>query len=74
MGKQSALAVLLSVFAGASMAALPAFKDVDANGDGNITMKEASSFEGLMTAFDKADEDRDGLLSKAEYEKLKVKS
>ncbi len=74
MGKQSALAVLLSVFAGASMAALPAFNDVDANGDGNITMKEASSFEGLMAAFDKADEDRDGLLSRAEYQKLKVKS
>ena len=74
MGKQSALAVLLSVFAGASMAALPAFNDVDANGDGKITMQEASSFEGLMTAFDKADEDRDGLLSEAEYQKLKVKS
>ena len=74
MGKQSALAVLLSVFAGASMAALPAFNDVDANGDGKITMKEASSIEGLMAAFDNADVDRDGLLSKAEYQKLKAKS
>jgi Ca2+-binding EF-hand superfamily protein len=74
MGKQSALAVILSVFAGASMAALPAFNDVDANGDGKITMNEASSIEGLMAAFDKADVDRDGLLSKAEYQKLKAKS
>ena len=74
MGKQSALVVLLSVFAGASMAALPAFNDVDANGDGKITMKEASSIEGLMAAFDKADVDRDGLLSEAEYQKLKAKS
>ena len=70
MGKQSALAVILAVFAGASMAALPTFDEVDANGDGKITMKEASSHEGLMTKFDKADVDRDGLISKAEYEKL----
>jgi hypothetical protein len=74
MGKQSALAVFLAVFAGASMAALPSFDEVDANGDGKITMKEASSWEGLMTTFDMADEDRDGLLSKAEYKKLESKS
>ena len=70
MGKQAALAVLLAVFAGASMAALPTFEEVDVNGDGKITMQEASSYEGLMVSFDKADEDRDGQLSKAEYQKL----
>lgn len=74
MGKQSALAVLLVVFAGASMAALPTFAEVDTNGDGKITMKEAASHEGLMASFDQADVDRDGLISKAEYEKLKTKS
>ncbi len=70
MAKQTALALILAVFAGASMAALPTFAEVDTNGDGKITMKEASSHEGLMTTFDKADVDRDGLLSKAEYQKL----
>lgn len=74
MGKQTALAVLLAVFAGASMAALPTFDEVDTNGDGKISMKEASTHEGVMTTFDKADENRDGQLSKAEYEKLKTSS
>ena len=74
MGKQTALGIVLAVFAGASMAALPAFDEVDTNGDGKITMSEASTHEGLMASFDQADEDRDGLLSKAEYEKLKSKS
>ena len=71
MGKQTALALILAVFTGASMAALPTFDEVDTNGDGKITMQEASTHEGLMTTFDKADMDRDGLLSKAEYQKLK---
>ena len=70
MGKQTALAAFLAVFAAASMAALPAFDEVDTNGDGKITMKEASTHEGLITTFDKADVDRDGLLSEAEYQKL----
>ena len=74
MGKQTALGIMLAVFASASWAALPTFDEVDANGDGKITMKEASTHEGLMTTFDKADVDRDGLLSKAEYEQLKSKS
>ncbi len=70
MGKQTALAVFLAVFAAASMAALPTFDEVDTNGDGKITMKEASAHQGLMTTFDKADVDRDGVLSKAEYQEL----
>lgn len=74
MGKRTALAALLAVFAGASMAALPTFDEVDTNGDGKITMQEASTHEGLMASFDKADEDRDGQLSKAEYQKLKTSS
>ena len=74
MGKQTALAALLAVFAGASMAALPTFDEVDTNGDGKITMQEASTHEGLMTTFDQADENHDGQLSKAEYQKLKSSS
>lgn len=74
MGKQTALAVFLAVFAAASMAALPTFDEVDTNGDGKISMQEASNHQGLMTTFDQADADRDGLLSKAEYQKLTSKS
>ena len=74
MGRQTALAAFLAVFATAYMAALPPFADVDTNGDGKITMREASSWERLMTAFDQADADRDGLLSEAEYEKLRSSS
>ena len=70
MGKQTALAVVLAVFAAASMAALPTFDEVDTNGDGKITMNEASAHQSLITTFDKADLDRDGLLSKAEYQEL----
>lgn len=74
MAKQTALAIFLAVFAAASMAALPTFDEVDTNGDGKITMEEASSHQGLMATFDQADVDRDGLLSKAEYQKLTSKS
>lgn len=74
MGRQTALAVFLAVFAAASMAALPTFDEVDTNGDGKISMQEASNHQGLMTTFDQADADRDGLLSKAEYQKLTSKS
>ena len=74
MGRQTALAVFLAVFAAASMAALPTFDEVDTNGDGKISMQEASNHQGLMTTFDQADADRDGLLSKAESQKLTSKS
>jgi hypothetical protein len=37
-------------------------------------MEEASSHQGLITTFDQADVDRDGLLSKAEYQRLTSKS
>lgn len=74
MGKQTALGIVLAVFASASMAALPTFDEVDTNGDGKITMKEAATHEGLMISFDEADVNRDGLLSKAEYQELKSKS
>jgi Ca2+-binding EF-hand superfamily protein len=74
MEKKTAMAVILVIFAGASMAAPPTFDEVDSDGNGKITMREASSHEGLMARFDQADEDRDGLLSKAEYQKLAAQS
>lgn len=74
MGKRTALGVMLVVFAGASMAAPPTFEEVDTNGDGKITMKEAASHQGLMSTFEEADANHDGLLSKAEYRKLELAS
>jgi hypothetical protein len=43
------------------------FDQVDANKDGSIDKREASSVPGLLAAFDKADADRDGKLNKSEF-------
>lgn len=64
MTKYSLLA-LIGV-AGAAMAqSLPAFEEVDANGDGQISQEEAAAIEGLD--FATADTDQDGALSMEEY-------
>jgi hypothetical protein len=64
MTKYSLLA-LIGV-AGAAMAqGLPAFEEVDANGDGQISQQEAAAIEGLD--FATADADQDGALSMEEY-------
>ena len=56
----------LSLF-GLAVAAqdLPAFEDVDANGDGQITRQEAAAIEALD--FTAADTNQDGTLSMEEY-------
>jgi hypothetical protein len=43
------------------------FDQLDANKDGSIDKREASSVPGLLAAFDKADADRDGKLNKTEF-------
>lgn len=45
---------------------MPAFEDVDANGDGAISQEEASTVEGLD--FAAKDTDQNGSLSREEYE------
>jgi hypothetical protein len=45
---------------------LPAFEEVDANSDGQISQEEASAIEGLD--FATADADQDGALSQEEYD------
>lgn len=52
-------------FAGMVFAAAPAFEEVDANADGQITEEEASAVEGLD--FATCDADQDGALSADEY-------
>jgi hypothetical protein len=44
----------------------PAFEDVDANSDGQISREEAATIEGLD--FASADKDQNGSLSREEYE------
>ncbi len=47
-----------------------AFKKLDLDGDGSISKAEAAGNEKLMNGFDDADKDRDGKLSRSEYENL----
>jgi hypothetical protein len=58
--------LVISGFAGAALAqGLPAFEDVDADGDGQISQQEAAAIEGLD--FVAADTNQDGALSMEEY-------
>jgi hypothetical protein len=44
------------------------FADVDANRDGGVSRDEAARSADLMSLYDSADDDRDGVLSQEEYE------
>jgi hypothetical protein len=46
------------------------FKGLDVDGDGGISKAEAAGHEKVVTGFDRADADRDGKLSRAEYDRL----
>jgi hypothetical protein len=64
---KSLSALVLLGFTGAAFAqALPAFEEVDANSDGQISQEEADAIEGLD--FATADADQDGALSQEEYD------
>jgi hypothetical protein len=66
MTKLTLRALVLVGFAGAAIAqSLPAFEEVDANGDGQISRQEAATIEGLD--FASADTNQDGSLSMEEY-------
>jgi hypothetical protein len=51
-----------------SVAELPSFDDVDADGDGRITREEAASVSELDQQFDQLDANSDEELSNDEYE------
>lgn len=59
-------ALFVSAFAGAALAAAPAFSEVDTDGNGAISAEEAAAVEGLDVAA--ADTNGDGSLDQAEYE------
>lgn len=44
------------------------FSYLDRNGDGNINKDEAASFKGVARNFDRADTNKDGVLSFEEFE------
>jgi len=48
------------------------FRALDLNGDGYVSAAEAAGFRDIVTRFDRADRNRDGRLSRAEYSRLKT--
>jgi hypothetical protein len=57
---------VLGFSTGAVAQEMPAFDDVDQNGDGLISQAEASTVEGLD--FAETDANQDGSIDRAEYE------
>jgi hypothetical protein len=47
------------------------FRALDLNGDGYVSAAEAAGFRDVVIRFDRADRNRDGKLSRAEYARLK---
>jgi hypothetical protein len=47
------------------------FRALDLNGDGYVSAAEAAGFREVVTRFDRADRNRDGRLTRAEYARLK---
>jgi Ca2+-binding EF-hand superfamily protein len=47
-----------------------AFRGFDLDGDGKISLAEAAGYEDIVLRFDKADRNRDGKLSPAEFRRL----
>jgi hypothetical protein len=63
---------LLLGFGGAAFATAPTFDSVDKNGDGYLSTSEASAV--AMLDFEKADADRDGKVTRSEYQVAMQKS
>jgi hypothetical protein len=46
------------------------FHSLDLNGDGRLSLAEAAGYGEIVTRFDRADRNRDGKLTPAEFERL----
>lgn len=51
--------------------ARPSFESLDKNGDGKISLNEASSDDALFVAFKKLDTNKDGELTREEFAQYK---
>jgi len=65
--------VLIALFAAGPVLADHAaeFKRFDVDGDGHVSLSEAAGSGDIVTKFDRADRDRDGRLSRKEFDALK---
>jgi Ca2+-binding EF-hand superfamily protein len=73
MNAAAALLASLGVLAagGAVAQAKPGFESLDKNGDGKISLAEASNDDGLFVAFKSLDTNKDGELTREEFAKHK---
>ncbi|HEY5758185.1 MAG TPA: EF-hand domain-containing protein [Steroidobacter sp.] len=74
--RMSVPALLATVSALAATGALaadaaPSFESLDKNGDGKISLSEASNHDALFVAFKGLDTNKDGELSREEFSKYK---
>ncbi|MFC4310797.1 EF-hand domain-containing protein [Steroidobacter flavus] len=71
--RMSALAALGALVATGALAAdaKPTFESLDKNGDGKISLSEASNNDALFVAFKSLDTNKDGELTRDEFAKYK---
>ena len=67
----SIAAFAVSLTLAASAQGSPTFESLDKNGDGKISVAEASAHDALFVAFKTLDKDRDGNLTRAEFAAFK---
>lgn len=66
------LALLLLLIPGVVNAEDDPFGGLDLDGDGYVSLAEAAGYAEIVTRFDRADRNRDGKLSRAEFERMKT--
>lgn len=57
----------VGALAAQSDAAKPTFESLDKNGDGKVSLNEASDNDALFVAFKSLDSNKDGVLSREEF-------